>query len=79
MKIIKRGTVDYPGFVQGSPSFLWEKAVCGDGGDCVYGEVVEGSVLGMFDLRDVLQLVVDGFDYRPFAQQDFVFFKQSDI
>ena len=59
--------------------FLREEAVCGDGGDCVHGEVVKGSVPGMFDLRNVLQLVVDGFDYRLFAQQDFVFFKQSDI
>ena len=52
--------------------FLREEAICGDSKDCVHDEVVEGAVPGMFDLRNLLQLIVDGLDYRPFAQQDFV-------
>ncbi len=32
-------------------------------------EVGRTAVAGMFDLRDVLKLIEDGFDNGPFAQQ----------
>ena len=49
--------------------FLREEAVCGDGGHGIDDEVVEGAVSRMFQLRDVLQFVVDRLNDRPFAKQ----------
>ena len=51
---------------------LFKEAVCGDSGERVGNEVIEGAVSGVFNLGYVLQLVVDRFNQGAFSQQDFV-------
>ena len=53
--------------------FFGEEAVCGDSGQYVDNEVVEGAVSGVLYLSDVLKLVVDGLYDGPLSQQDLVF------
>ncbi len=49
-------------------------------GEQVDDEVDRASMAGMFDLRDVLELVIDGFDDGAFAeQQDVVVCDQAAI
>jgi len=35
-------------------------------------KIGNASVAGMFDLRDIFQLIIDGFDNRAFPQQNFI-------
>ena len=51
---------------------LGEETVSGDSRENVDNEVVERAVPGVLYLRDVLQLVVDGLDDGPLAQQNLV-------
>ena len=52
--------------------FFSKKVVCSNGGDRIGNEVIEGAVLGIFNLCDVLQLVIDCFYQSSLSQQDFV-------
>jgi hypothetical protein len=38
----------------------------------MYHSVVGTAMPGVFDLRNVLELVDDGLDNRPFTQQEFI-------
>ena len=49
-----------------------EETISGDSRENVDNEVVERAVPGVLYLRDVLQLVVDGLDDGPLAQQNLV-------
>lgn len=51
---------------------LREERVCRQARHQVDGEAGYGTVSGMFDLRHVLQLIVDCLDQRPLSQEDFV-------
>ena len=51
---------------------LREERVCRQPRHQVDGEAGYGTVSGMFDLRHVLQLIVDCLDQRPLSQEDFV-------
>lgn len=41
--------------------------------DQIDEKIGDTAMAGMRDLRDILQLVIDGFDDRPLAQQQFLF------
>ena len=51
---------------------LWEKAICSQGCQCIYHEVLDASVPRMLHLSNVLQLVIDGFDDGSLSKQELV-------
>ncbi len=51
---------------------LVKEAVCCQGSQHVHGKVEHASMPGVYSLRHILQLVVDGLNDRSLAQHDFV-------
>ena len=52
--------------------FLWLQTISNQACDQIDKEIDKAAMSGMFDLRNVLQLVVDGFDDCAFSEQQFV-------
>ena len=51
---------------------LWLQAIGDQSCDQIGKEIDKAAMSGMFDLRNVLQLIIDGLDDRAFSQQQFV-------
>ena len=52
--------------------FLWLQTISDQACNQIDKEIDKATVSGMLDLRNVLQLVIDGLDDRTFSEQQFV-------